>query len=282
MTNQSNPAWKAGDTCYDECGNEFYLRAVIPTTGTDSYVVSSVIVHDDGEFMGEPEILQRIFRSPPIQRRSEEIERLDALIGEKKKTLQELTDKVRAEQRAFDDSMARLKDCAELVNIDRFLAGEITHFVFYTDHDAQVRTFEQAIVTSESRETAYRLLSLFGDAKRKVKWGIASYSDGSGSTRWNVIPCCSFEEAKAKAIELHTAALKKIDRAHAYQVTNWIKHAGILGIPVPEDLAKAGHEISVKSAKSNLDCRQKNLEEATRYFNEAQKTLAELTVEVLS
>lgn len=280
MTDQASPAFQAGETCYDINGVEHKYVGFLESR----HAVVPCYYQIDGEepFYGDLYLIGQAFKSPPLERRHDEIQRLDGLITEKMKTLQELSDKVRAEQRAFDDAMARLKDCEDLVKIDRFLAGEITHFVFYTDHDAQVKTFEQAIVNSESRDTAYRLLSLFGDSKRKVKWGIASYSDGSGSTRWNVIPCCSFEEAQAKAVELHTAALKTLNRSNHYQVTNWIKQAGALGIPVPEDLAKIGHEFALKSAKSTLDCRQKRLEESQRLFNEAQKELADLTIEVQS
>lgn len=98
--------------------------------------------------------------------------------------------------------------------VEKFLAGEFTHFVI-PGWRWEIRTFEDEIAYKDSgwsSDTELRLVSLFGRAGR-LRWQVCQYPDGSGGSWTEVIPCTSFEEAKAELDRL-IAEHCAVDRVH--------------------------------------------------------------------
>lgn len=281
MSNQS-PVFKAGDTCYDHSGQEYsYVTAY--STG---HIAAPVYEDRDGEpRLGDPYMVAKLYAEPLKVRKHEECARLDQQIVDKKRELSDLQAQIRNEQRSFDDVLHRLKDCDELVNIDRFLAGEITHFVISEGSSTVIKTFEQAIVYEDDRRTYHRLLSLYGDAKKRPFWGIAKYGDGSGTGLTKCLPCTSVEEAQEKAKELHLAKLAELrkDRAlesDAYSFSAWEMSAGKLGVEVPDDIQKAVANYRMRLALSTLESRKKTVANDQRLLDEAQAAVEALSAEL--
>jgi hypothetical protein len=114
-----------------------------------------------------------------------------------------------------------------------------------------------------------RLLGLFGDPQRNLRWKVMWYSDGSGSTKYEVFPCTSFEQATERLTAIINAGWDQLRRDGKYQlITQTVKVARSMGLPVPQDLAEKADRIAREAYEKAIQSRR---EEVTR----AQKNLAE-------
>lgn len=278
MSTTEQPVFKTGDTCYDIQGNE--CSYIDPFESRHAIALCHYSEEGDGPFLGEVFIASSVFTNPPVQKRHDECARLDGLIMTAKRTLRDLEDEIRKANRDMAEVLNRIKEVDDLVNIDRFIAGEITHFVIDNDTATVIQTFEKAIVCEDERNTYHRLLSLYGDAKRKPLWGIAKYGDGSGSSLTKCIPCVSIEDAKSKAVEIHANKLVELRKQHSLEdkshvFTAWADSAQLLGVSIPDDINAVRIENRKKSAANNIKYWEGQAESASENLAKAKKNLDE-------
>lgn len=273
MSTPDSLALTPGETCYDLHGNEYEYFTHIG--GFDF----AYPIYDSPEetIRGEPEKINgKLYRDAPVQRQQRDVTALQDEIKSLKSARDELRAEIRKANNDFAETLQRLKDCPELENIDRFLAGEITHFVIDNDSSTSIQTFEEAITYTDDRKSYQRLLSLYGDAKRKPVWGIARYGDGSGSHLTYCIPCASLEEAQEKAAAMHADKLVDLSKKYGldnywHVFSNWFSSAEKLGMDIPSDLAEIRHAKRLASTESSLAQRKAQLEQAKVNLDEAQK-----------
>lgn len=221
---------------------------------------------------------REVFTKPPVQKLQAEVAAVEKALAVCRAALE----KVRAERREFDGEerarLARIKAHEELAQLDEFLAGRITHFVVLNDYYApKVKTFEETMRTQgEDRyNPPLRLLGLFGDPKRNLQWKVMSYSDGSGGSRYEVIPCTSLEQASAKQVELINGAWPRVLKAGNYsELTEHVKTARQLGLAVPQEAADRADAIERESAEKNLKSRREEMARAEANLRDAEAAIA--------
>lgn len=103
-----------------------------------------------------------------------------------------LTTEIRQMNDKQNDVIKRLKKHKALEFIDDFLEGKITHYALL-GWECEIVEREKYL-TDERWNKRTRLLSLYGNNKDSLNWGVNEYWDGSGMDR-EVVPCRSLEEA---------------------------------------------------------------------------------------
>jgi hypothetical protein len=278
-------AFAPAATVYDRNGRKLYFRRDL---GDGTAIVSRWLQTEawDGEtesyVSDEPIIVAQsgLYPSPPTEALAAEVVDLSEKITVAHNQLSHLV----RETRAAEVEAARVKQAltalAPLRNIERFIAGEITHFVVVNENysrdfygEVAVETFETAMTRfgERGRAEGMKLLSLFGDSKGDLSFRISQYGEGSGSWR-TVIPCLSYEEAVAKAAEVLEMAWAVFDTVnHSYRIGSAVKSADALGLPVPEEIRAAwGQQIhtarlaAVEKAQEALDKAKAELAQVDR------------------
>lgn len=240
MTKERN--FKAGETVYSQHGQEAEFIAC--TEG--EYIVRPVYEDDDGPRAGVVETWHDVFRTPPAPK-------LDAetAAAEKRLTdLQEEIRKARDERHAFDKDAearkARIKQHEALAELDRYLAGEITHYVAVSDYGAGV----QILTVAETMENypsnyQYGMLTLYPhkDWSRGISWSLNYKSSERcyGKTA-RVYLCCGEDEAKAKVAEVlrgQCAEMLTKKPDNRYGADSLIALCRTHGVEVPVELSDA-------------------------------------------
>jgi len=155
---------------------------------------------NDGEpYEGNPFIVNanQIFDKPPIQKKAEEVIKLNEQISELNTKLRDLRQEVRGFEKTHEDRMSKIQQYKGLELLENFIDGKITHYVEINNYGTP------KIIPFDESEADYaegkgvrrlRLLSLFGKATGDLEWVLNKYSDGSGCYS-TVIPCASLETA---------------------------------------------------------------------------------------
>ena len=236
----------AGESVYNEDGRQ----GEYVTEHDGAHIVFPMMRDEDDCYEprhGQPEVWHEVYEKPPVPVVHEEVSaataELDGLREEIGKAYGELST-IRAERAEYARDHAavreRLKENEALRNIDAYLAGTITHFVTSVDYVPKIETFDKAIVRKENRNgKELRLLGLFGDDDRGVRWRVTTYGDGSGGSMSTVIPCLSLEEAQDRVrkilVEKTIPSLRsgKLGQYYGSQVVDLAAEMGVL---VPDDL----------------------------------------------
>ncbi len=188
---------------YDRNGREYRPA----TIGEHKHLVWSQSVDEDGEtFDCELLAVDKLFDTPPVAKYHEEAQELRIQkatlrteIRGLRTELHKLREDAACAEKSAGEQMARLKQHKTLARIEEFLAGEITHYVEYSDWGPPcIVALEDATCNCDDRCRDLRLLSLFGRTDGDLEWRLGRYSDGSGTSD-NVFPCTSLDEAKAIA-----------------------------------------------------------------------------------
>lgn len=259
-------------TVYDTDGRKLYFRRDL---GDGTAIVSRWLSTEgwDGEteeYVSDEPIIKstdRLFASPPTEVLAEEVANLSSAIHAARQALafvQHETRDAKAERARF---MATLTAAEPLRNVERFIAGEITHFVMvdasYSGElygNVSVLTFEQALTYHDDngRPQGMKLLSLYGDSKGDLSWRISHYSDGSGSNKL-VYPFLNEADARAKAAELMDVLWDGHRTGHnRYRLDASIKSAALLGLEVPADVLKDYNEAAIAThEKAVADAEEK-------------------------
>jgi hypothetical protein len=241
--------FERGMVVYTLDGREVEYIAHIDGTG---HVVRGVFDGDSEEpNYGEPFVAHTLFISPPTGRQDKRILELQEEI----RALTEQREAIRASQIDERERKRRLMEHRAVARIDDFLAGKITHFVYYR-YGVKIIGFDEAARYKESDydkvPKGVKLLTLFGKTNGDLEWQLHRYSDGSGNPE-EVIPCTSLEEAQAIAREKIEAAYAEwrglTDKSRTYSIQSASDAARKLGFDVPEDIAAAVRATVLESFK---------------------------------
>lgn len=258
-------------TVYDSQGREYIYQAESPA----GHIVCPLTEYGGGydeppySEVGAPVVLTEIHAAPPVHKRAEEMVKLEAAIAEKRKELQDIKQSVATVERESKSVMAALKQHEALVNVDRFLNGEITHYV---ELGTRPRILEAAEAKSPYEHRKLRLLSLSGkvnNATKQISWQLNAYADGSGGNI-DVMPCLSLEEAvQVLKTQIEKAwSTWRVDK-HWTNFKELAATSEKYGVPVPESYTER-----VKSEK--LAEAQRELARYKSALAVAQKTVDDL------
>lgn len=230
-------------------------------------IVRRLYGSDDREpSAGEPEVVGRVFDTPPIARREKRIEELEererqimCSIREKQRELADLeSNKKRIEALAAKN--------AALGRICDFVEGKITHYLLKEWNGYKILEAGNGGGIPDSDRHDYiqstKLLTLFGKADGNFSWGLNRYKDGSG----NDIECEPFGDlhsAKARLQEIVNDY--KNQPGHCYD--GLVRAAKDYGLAVPHDLARKAAERQLSSARSRVTEAQRGLSEAEKHLS---------------
>jgi hypothetical protein len=226
---------------------------------SDGHCVRPVYEGDDGELYedGSPMVVNQVFDTPPTERLEKEVAKLTERIEAKRQELSDLQTTIRVTTETTKDRIEAIKRHEGLARLDDFLAGRITHFVEKNYGPPVIKEFKKAMESEEegqySRVRPLRLLSLFGKTDGDLTWGINRYSDGSGDHS-DVYPCCSLDEAKAKARELMEVEFKEArekNRDLSYW-DRWEAAAAAADMMIPVDIQAMNIQGVIRNAQTNL------------------------------
>lgn len=266
-----------GDTVYGRDGQEAEFVAKVG----GEYVVRPIYEDDEGPQVSGVETWPAAFRTPPAPR-------VDEKTAAAEKRLQEITAQVRemeAAKRTLDveekNRLDRIKRHEELAELDRYLAGEITHYVATHAYYPTVEIIPIGETLSDhASANGYGLLQLYPNRKwdKKIFWSVTYRIRNMGydnSRTEIVIPCCGEEAAQAKAKEVLSSILNKY-KADA-EAKKPLAYAAMLvaccqkfSVEVPQWLSG---EIKARALSDAADV----LEKSRKQLLEAEQAMAALS-----
>lgn len=208
-----------GDTVYGQDGQE---AEFVTKTGGE-YLVRPIYEDDDGPQSGDVQTWRNVFRTPPAPK-------LDEQTAAAEKRLTEIKAQVSNLERAkyeFDKDeksrLERIKQHDQLAELDRYLAGEMTHYVARHEYcpDVEIIPVSETI-ESYPNASGYGLLTLCPRKgwDKKIYWTVTyKVPDRNVYSRTNtVIPCCGEEQARECAVDVLRGYL---DQYQAEPPTKW-------------------------------------------------------------
>jgi hypothetical protein len=278
----STITFNQGDTVYTVDGDECeYVAAahvghiVLPLYGGGP---------EDGPYYGDPMTVAEVLADPPKPRLAAEIAEARAQLERLLEQVTEREGQLRELQRGDRERLARLKEHRQLARIDDWMAGKITHFVVWRHYGrrVEVKTWDEAMEAGERRRDHIPLLVLNGTlewvdnyARMGIDWCITTQG---GSNTVRVIPCCSAEEARERAVE----AIEKItadrmrerrnSRASGYdhELEDCVESMRSVDMPIPPDVAAAYAESRAAAAEIGLTHARRELAKAQLAMREAE------------
>lgn len=270
-----------GDTVYSLHGQAGRFIA----SCAQGYVVEPIYEsEDEPDYFDSPQTWREVFKKPPTEKLDHEVAALEA----KLKLRQQELNAMREQRTQFEREEAarkdRLKQHEQLAALDDYLAGRITHFVVTGGYESpRIITYEEAIVTTDEDRGRknLRLLGLFGDPQRNLRWRVMWYSDGSGSTKYEVFPCTSLEQATARLTAFINSGWDEIRREGRYHlITQTVKTARGLGLAVPPDMAERAERIAKEAHEKALTSRREEVARAKKHLAEAEAAARDAGVDV--
>lgn len=175
-----------------------------------------------------------------------------------------------------------LKQHKSLENLDLFIQGKITHFIFIESGRYAIKEFNDMLELSDNYDrNKFKLLTLYGRSNGDLEWGISTYSDGSGSIK-TVYPCLSKEDAEDKVIKIYHDLLSKLDsRIINNLFINTVKSALELGIALKQNIAEAYRQCEEEQRQENIIIVSKQIDELNKQLHIRQNRLIEFTKENL-
>lgn len=227
-----------GETVYSEEGHaaEFVAQA------GGEYIVRPFYEDDDGPQPGDVRTWGAVFRTPPAPK-------LDAQTAAAERRLAEVTAQVRElerAKRAFDGEekarLDRIKQHDQLADLDRYLAGELTHYVATHEYYPSVEVIPLGeTIESYGTSNGYGILQLCPRRgwDKKVYWTVTykvpdRYVYSKTAT---VIPCCGEQAAQEKAAQILRSyldqyeAMEPAKRSYAEML---VKSCEKFGVAVPQ------------------------------------------------
>lgn len=245
-----------------------YICSVAGRYGCEHYVKPEVEFglpdgDVDSSFEGAA-VWHEYFLSPPREIIDKEIAALEEKAAALRAEVYRLNrEKSEAEQEVVARK-ARLARHEQLKQLDDFITKGVTCYVMDRKYgELEIVDFKNT--KSDYGDRSFRLLSLFGDSKGQLNWGLNRYSDGSGDTI-ECIPCANREDATAAVAELLNRRWAEWRENGRGYIAAYAKVANRHGIPVPED-------ILAQIAKNAAEAKRKNLKQAEKAFEDAQAAL---------
>jgi hypothetical protein len=217
------------------------------------------------------QIVRKVFDKPPRDALDKEIAVLLGRASDLRQEVAELSASRAEVEREQGERFKLLAQFAPLVQIERFMRGEITHYVTECSASVAILTVEDARNSNESRDVwdgrryqrPLRMLQLFGDPRRRdVEWRLASYSDGSGHGEL-CYPCISEGDARAKATEILNAKVAELMAKEGYMHGGnyLIESARKLDLVLPAAFLERWKAYEAKSLADSIAVKEKELSE---------------------
>lgn len=254
-----------GDTVYGQDGQE---AEFVTKTGGE-YLVRPIYEDDDGYQSGDVQTWRNVFRTPPAPK-------LDEQTASAKKRLTEIKAQVSELERAkyeFDKDeksrLERIKQHDQLAELDRYLAGEITHYVAAHEYypDVEIIPVGETIDGYQS-SNVYGLLQLCPRSgwDKKIYWTVTYKVPDRNvySQTKTVIPCCGEEQARERASDVLRGYL---DQYQAKPVKEWhypdqlVMSCQRLSVEVPQWLIDGIATSKRNSLESTIADQRKKLAE---------------------
>jgi hypothetical protein len=191
-----------GDTVYSEDGHaaEFVAQA------GGEYIVRPIYEDDDGPQPGDIRTWSAVFRTPPVPKLDAQTAAAEKRLAEVKAQVRELESAKRVLEGEEKARLDRIKQHEQLADLDRYLAGELTHYVAVHDFYPSVEVIPLGeTIENYSSSNGYGLLQLCPRRgwDKKVYWTVTYKVPSPEYSRTKiVIPCCGEAAAREKAAEV--------------------------------------------------------------------------------
>jgi hypothetical protein len=267
-------SFTAGQQVYDIHGRAGSYVAVTAS----GYLVEPIfdVEEDDEPHYAEVETWREVFITPPTQRLTAEIAKLDAQISEHRVALRAVNDEIWTAKQERETILRHVKANPQLGDLHLWLEGKVTHIVAIDYHSVRIGTVEE-ILRSEDRDDGrkLRLLSLYVDPKANTyRIARSAYSDGSGNSHTPCLLASSEEHAKAQAREYIAKELATYEKRTD---ASWIRIAITYDVPVTDDQRKIlesrereSAASTLKSAQNAVTYAQERLDAATLAYEKAK------------
>lgn len=243
--------FETGQTVYGRDGQKYEFGESL---SGERAVVSPIHYWNgwDGEDYEQPSYqacilpLSGLFVKPPIAAVHADVAAATAELEKVRQQIAVEHSELRNAQKAEAERLATIQRHEKLSLLSRFIAGEITHLV-KVDHQIAIEPLADQACSYDKKKL--KLLTLYGDSKGDLNWQLSSYSDGSGSGSWTVIPCVSYEHAKAEA---QRAVDEKVEEWRLYGKPYWLSYtidaADKYDLTIPDDVRAAYHGHRIEEA----------------------------------
>lgn len=202
--------YKPGDIVYSGDGQE---AEFVAHTGGE-FIVRPIYEDEDGPQAGGIRTWSNVFRTPPAPKLDAETAAAEQRLADARAQLREVEDFIRSFEREEKARMDRIKQHEMLTDLDRYISGEMTHYVATHDYYPSVEIIPLGETLSDyASSSEYGLLTLHPSRSwdKKVRWSV--YYRSKDRYRYSetktVIPCCGEQAAQEKAREVVHAYLKK-------------------------------------------------------------------------
>lgn len=268
---------KTDDRVWLEDGQE----AVFVATQGGEHIVRplQVIEHIDDadeEYLGRPITVEAIYPAAPTPKFEARVQELQIEIAGLEAVRDNLDSEIEERKRQEQARLVKLKSHEALARIEDYLDGKISHIVvkrYYSDVISiiDVKSADMHAGDDDNRYASVKkpkLMTLFGDEKKALQWGLSYYSTGSGSDSHWAWPFCSYEEAQAHAGKMIDEMIVKV-RKEGHGHERLIESLKACGLPVPDDILDA-------STKKNIEYAESAIAEAQKALTTAQAKHAAL------
>lgn len=264
----------AGDEVFDIHGRAgaYVARAA------GGHIVEPIYEHgedgDDGISYGEAVTWREVFATPPTEKLHADTAAALERLADAKRQLNVAHEELRAFERDEKARMERLKQHKGLEELDRYLAGEITHYVAFHDYHGTVEVIPiSETMDSYSTNNGHGLLTLSPSRSwdKTVRWSVTyepkTNNRYNSSRTLSCIPCCGEEAANAMALqvlkEMADAMLAK-ERRLRHCVAEFIGCCEKFGLEVPQELRDGMAAESQANIQRQLDNNAKKREDLER------------------
>ena len=236
-----------GDTCYGQHGQE----AIFLARSGGEFIVRPIYEDDNGPHEGSVESWSAAFQSPPAPKLDAETKQAEQTLASLRMEIGQLHDERRQMDADHKSRMDRIKMHEGLEMLDRYLVGEITHYVATHEYYPIV----QIIPIGETVEgypssNGYGLLKLMPSRAwdKRIVFSVTFQSGRHSydSRTTDVIPCFGEEDAKTKASEWITQKVAEYlalePRRRSY-ISKLFSACAVYGIAVPQQLIDDQHEL---------------------------------------
>lgn len=277
----SKKVFKEGDRVYLSTGAKAYY---VEALSSGRHLVEMEIYYEDDVSGGILCVVEKVHSTPPIVKKSKELENLNKKNVKAKEELAKIYEQIAEAQAQDKIRIDEMNKIPGLKAIEGFLKDEITHIVKLTfNGEVIVTPLKDALKLAENHGTIgkpLRMLSLFGDTRtdKRFAWFLNRYSDGSGT--WEpIIPCRSEQEAIEEARKIVKKQLTEKSTRIAYinrasKVSSYFlkKNCEAFDIPVPNEIIQELNEAKRKHAMLCLKKAEDAKKEADKILGEIEKT----------
>lgn len=193
---------KPGDTVYGEDGHaaEFVAKA------GGEYIVRPFYEDDYGPQPGDVRTWTAIFITPPSPKLDAETAAAERRLAEVKAQVREMEQAKRAFESEEAGRLDRIKRHEQLAELDRYLAGELTHYVAVHAYYPSVEVIPVGETLEDyGNSNGYGILQLRPNRMwdKRIVWSVTYKQPSLGYSKTSdVVPCCGEEAAMAKAAEI--------------------------------------------------------------------------------